>query len=166
MPPSPAPAATNGRSLCSYYQVTSSLAQEAADLDLHRRPSQKSSDSTHLMVSFRQNQSSTQPDPQMTQPNGGRGWGHSPTKVDSYSMASAPAQQFIHCSHGQLSQSQPEGHPNPLICEQQSRPNHTRGAHTTHTGDTPRTTNSGDSEDLWALQNFLHKTTLSRPLST
>lgn len=60
MPPGPAWTVTNHRSLCRSYEVALGQSQAAADLDLQWSPSRMSVEPTHLVITFRQQQSTTQ----------------------------------------------------------------------------------------------------------
>lgn len=103
VPPSPTEAASNCRSICSSHQTASSWAQMAADLGLHKSPSQEAPEPTHPVAIFRPHQNTTQPAPQMTHPKGGLSGHQSPAKATPVPYVN-PDKTAVHCSHGQPSQ--------------------------------------------------------------
>lgn len=65
-----------------------------------------------------------------------------------------------------LTTSKPEGQSHPMMCQQQSRLNCNMNSYTTHTRNTPRTTNSGaqmrETVPLGSMEHLLHKNMLPR----
>ena len=111
------------------------------DLDQHWSLSQEALESTHLVNSFRQQQRTTQPAPQMTHPKGRLSRHQNPVKKNFtpwgqllQTSLSTPVTASPHSS-------QPEAQPHPLMCQKQSKLNYNRRAHTTQTKDTQEAPN-------------------------
>ena len=147
MPLHTAQAATKCRSLCRSYQVALCQTQEVADIDLHSRPSPKAQEPTHLVACLRPHQSTTQFTPEMIHPKDSLCRYQKPTKVNPTLRGQPLHNSLFTIVMASPQASQPDGQSHQITCQQQSRLNYNKRAHSTHSKVTIGATGSDEQQN-------------------
>lgn len=111
----------NSGSLCSLKEVVQGQSQTVPDMQLHQSLSQDSLAITHLLMGFRQNQSTTQILPEAAHPKGDLR--KHQTLLGQFSLLGQPPHRNLYIMTGVNLHSQPEGQPQPWMTQQQSKLN-------------------------------------------